>query len=142
MLLWLPVAMATGDVIECVVNYHQNVRTSFPYQNIYTLPTSHVLIFLYEFISICGWSVSIQSKINFCNDFIPYKFPLTCPFLRTGGGRKCFPKFKFSEKFPIGLHVILQIQIQKFKIAYYFMCKIILTKNPSRCNLAPLLKSF
>ena len=29
------------------------------------------------------------------------------------GGRKRLPKFKFSAKFPIGLHVILQIQIKK-----------------------------
>ena len=31
------------------------------------------------------------------------------------GGRKRLPKFKFSAKFPIGLHVILQIQIKKFE---------------------------
>ena len=30
-----------------------------------------------------------------------------------GGGRKRLPKFEFSAKFPIGLHVILQIQIKK-----------------------------
>ena len=30
-----------------------------------------------------------------------------------GGGRTRLPKFKFSAKFPIGLHVILQIQIKK-----------------------------
>ena len=33
------------------------------------------------------------------------------------GGRTCLPRFKFLAKFPIGLHVILQIQINKFKIA-------------------------
>ena len=32
-----------------------------------------------------------------------------------GGGRKRLPKFKFSAKFPIGLHVILQIQVQKIR---------------------------
>ena len=48
--------------------------------------------------------------------------------------------FKFSVEFPIGLHVILQLQIKKFEIAYYLKCKIILTENLSRCNLAPLLK--
>ena len=32
------------------------------------------------------------------------------------GGRKRLPKFKFSAKFPIGLHVILQIQIKKSKM--------------------------
>ena len=57
-----------------------------------------------------------------------------------GGGRKRLPKFKFSAKFPIGLHVILQIQIKKFQNDCYIMWKIILTENPSRCNLAPLLK--
>ena len=56
------------------------------------------------------------------------------------GGRKRLPKFKFSAKFPIGLHVILQIQIKKFENDCYIMWKIILTENPSRCNLAPLLK--
>ena len=56
------------------------------------------------------------------------------------GGRKRLPKFKFSAKFPIGLHVILQIQIKKFEIDCYIMWKIILTENPPRCNLAPLLK--
>ena len=59
---------------------------------------------------------------------------------RAGGGRKRLPKFKFSAKFPIGLHVILQILIKKFENDCYIMRKIILTENPSRCNLAPLLK--
>ena len=36
---------------------------------------------------------------------------LICP----RGGRKRLPKFKFSAKFPIGLHVILQIQIKKIR---------------------------
>ena len=38
-----------------------------------------------------------------------------------GGGRKRLPKFKFSAKFPIGLHVILQIQIKKIRkwLLYY-----------------------
>ena len=34
----------------------------------------------------------------------------------TRGGRKRLPKFKFSAKFPIGLHVILQIQIKNSKM--------------------------
>ena len=55
-----------------------------------------------------------------------------------GGDRKRLPKFKFSAKFPIGLHVILQIQIKKIENDCYIMWKIII--NPSRCNLAPLLK--
>ena len=37
------------------------------------------------------------------------------------GGRKRLPKFKFSVKFPIGLHVILQIQIKKFENDCYLM---------------------
>ena len=57
-----------------------------------------------------------------------------------GGGRTRLPKFKFSAKFPIGLHVILQIQIKKFGNDCYIMWKIILTENPSRFNVEPLLK--
>ena len=56
------------------------------------------------------------------------------------GGRTRLPKFKFSAKFPIGLHVILQIQIKKFENDCYIMWKIILTENPSRFNIEPLLK--
>ena len=56
------------------------------------------------------------------------------------GGRKRLPKFKFSTKFPIGLHMILQIQMKKFKNDCYIMWKIILTENPSRFNVEPLLK--
>ena len=37
------------------------------------------------------------------------------------GGRTRLPKFKFSAKFPIGLHVILQIQIKKFENDCYIM---------------------
>ena len=32
-----------------------------------------------------------------------------------GGERTRLPKFKFLPKFPIGLHVILRLQIKKFK---------------------------
>ena len=39
----------------------------------------------------------------------------------TRWGRKRLPKFKFSAKFPIGLHVILQIQIKKFENDCYIM---------------------
>ena len=56
------------------------------------------------------------------------------------GGRKRLPKFKFSAKFPIGLHVILQIQIKKFENDCYLMWKIISTENPSRFDVEPLLK--
>ena len=31
------------------------------------------------------------------------------------------PKFRFSAKFPIGLHVILQIQIRKFENGCFIM---------------------
>ena len=37
------------------------------------------------------------------------------------GGRKRLPKFKFSAKFPIGLHVILQIRIKKFENDCYII---------------------
>ena len=60
--------------------------------------------------------------------------------LNTGGGRIRLPKFKFLAKFPIGLHVILQIQIEKFENDCYIMWKIILTENPLRFNVEPLLK--
>ena len=43
-----------------------------------------------------------------------------------GGSGNDLPKFKFSVEFPIGLHVILQLQIKKFKIACYLKGKIIL----------------
>ena len=56
------------------------------------------------------------------------------------GGRTRLPKFKFSAKFPIGLHVILQIPIRKFENDCYIMWKIILTESPSRFNVEPLLK--
>ena len=61
-------------------------------------------------------------------------------FQNCQGGRTRLPKFKFSAKFPIGLHVILQIQIKKFENDCYIMWKIILTENPSRFNVEPLLK--
>ena len=38
-----------------------------------------------------------------------------------GGGQKRLPKFKISPKFPIGLYVILQIQIKKFENDCYIM---------------------
>ena len=37
------------------------------------------------------------------------------------GGRTRLPKFKFSAKFPIGLHVISQIQIRQFENDCYIM---------------------
>ena len=37
--------------------------------------------------------------------------------IRQTGGRARLPKLKFSANFPIGLYVILQIQIKKFKNA-------------------------
>ena len=60
------------------------------------------------------------------------------------GGQKRLPKwFKFSAKFPIGLHVILQIQIRKFENDCYIMWKIILTENPLRCTpLEIMLNGF
>ena len=48
------------------------------------------------------------------------------------GGTTHLPEFKFLAKFPIGFHIILQMQIKKFKTAWYLMCKIMLTKNQQR----------
>ena len=42
-------------------------------------------------------------------------------YYKVRGGRKRLPKFKFSAKFPIGLHVILQIQIKKIENDCYLM---------------------
>ena len=42
-----------------------------------------------------------------------------CVCVREQGGRKRLPKF--AAKFPIGLHVILQIQIKKFENDCYIM---------------------
>ena len=36
-------------------------------------------------------------------------------------GQTRLPKFKFSAKFPIGLHMILQIQIKEFENDCYIM---------------------
>ena len=38
-------------------------------------------------------------------------------------GRTCLPKFRFSANFPIGLHIIVQIQMKKFKNAQYLRWK-------------------
>ena len=53
--------------------------------------------------------VLVKTKIKF------YEGAQPVPCQGPGGGRKRLPKFKFSAKFPIGLHVILQIQIRKFE---------------------------
>ena len=88
--------------------------------------------------------LSVQNmtrKSNFCLLWPKWWFfHLFQDILVGGGGRKRLPKFKFSAKFPIGLHVILQIQLKKFENDCYIMWKIILTENPSRFNVEPLLK--
>ena len=56
------------------------------------------------------------------------------------GGRTPLPKFKFSAKFPIGLHMILQIQIKKNQKCLISFMKNILTENPLGFNFQPLLK--
>ena len=50
-------------------------------------------------------------------------------------GRTCLTKFIFSTKFPIGLHVILQLQIKKFKFASHRIMKIILSEKPLELNI-------
>ena len=42
---------------------------------------------------------------------------------RLGGGND-LPKFKFSFEFPIGLKVILQLQIKKFKLPTILKAKL------------------
>ena len=82
--------------------------------------------------------------------FPPYMFLLILK-LRKGqtwkvggpsGGRTCLPKFTFLAIFPIGLHVILELHIRKFKICWNKTRKIILPKNPSGAALHPSLNSF
>ena len=53
-------------------------------------------------------------------------------------GKTRLPKFKFSATFPIGLDVILELQIKKIKTCLNEMRKIILTENTFRCKIAPL----
>ena len=90
-------------------------------------PTFHlcesevILHHLFDHLYLCLWILGLISR-------------------RGGGGPTRLPKFKFSAKFPIGLHVILQIQIRKFENDCYIMWKIISTENPSRFNVEPLLK--
>ena len=63
---------------------------------------------------------------------------ITCNKFKLAGGRTRLPKF--SAKFPIGLHVILYTDKKKFKIASFHVYKIILSENPLRFNVEPLLK--
>ena len=53
------------------------------------------------------------------------------PGLTVAAGQDTFAKFRFSAKFLIGLHVILELQINKIEICLNQMRKIILTENPS-----------
>ena len=64
--------------------------------------------------------------------------------VQSRGGGECLPKFKFSAKFPIGLHLILKLQIKKFKTCLNQMCRIILTKKSVGVTavLYPSLNSF
>ena len=60
-------------------------------------------------------------------------------FIAGGIGHVCL--IEFSAKFPIGLHVILQTQIEmKFKTVLNHMRKVVLTKNPLKFNLELLFK--
>ena len=56
-----------------------------------------------------------------------------------GAGHDCL-NLNFRQNFPLGLYVILQIQIKKIENDCYIMWKIILIENPSRFNVEPLLK--
>ena len=47
-------------------------------------------------------------------------------------GRTHLRKFKFSAKFPIGLHEILKIKINKDTLAWYLMKKIIRKTNKTK----------
>ena len=52
------------------------------------------------------------------------------------------PKVEFSAKFPIGLHLTLQLLIKKFKTSLNQMCNITLTKKYVRvqpCSLFEII---
>ena len=53
-------------------------------------------------------------------------------FYSWGGGRTHLPKFKFSAKSPIGLHMILDPQIKKFKTCLNQMRKIYFNQKSVR----------
>ena len=63
------------------------------------------------------WPIFIIFEIILGSKTGQEKMPCS-PHATTGsrGGRKRLPKFKFSAKFPIGLHVTLQIQIKNSKM--------------------------
>ena len=71
------------------------------------------------------WNTSmyVDTVINFANYHIHVHTTYYVPtYIHTDrGGRIRLPKFKFSAKFPIGLHVILQIQIRKFENDCYIV---------------------
>ena len=57
-----------------------------------------------------------------------------------GAGHICLNlNLNFQQNFPLGLHMILKLQIKKFKICLNDqMRKIISTENPLGCSLGPL----
>ena len=57
-----------------------------------------------------------------------------------GGAGRDLPKFEFFGRISHRFTHNFTTTDKKFKIACYRKCKIILTENLSRCNLAPLLK--
>ena len=100
-----------------------------PIRNI--LPLTNVLVIFEKMHNRSQNSSRVQYPLNAKNDLIPLRndfslIPLGNVLFRrelnsNQGGRTRLPKFKFSAKFPIGLHVILQIQIKKFENDCYIM---------------------
>ena len=66
-------------------------------------------------------------------------FLTSIKFLLRGAGHVCL-NLNFLVKFPIGLHMILKTTDKKIQNLIESDAKIILTGNPLRCSLAPLLK--
>ena len=78
--------------------------------------------FVYELpYAVCNGRVSGVATLNSATSSALAVVTACCPHLSvplcitSRGGRKRLPKFKFSAKFPIGLHVILQTQIKKIR---------------------------
>ena len=70
---------------------------------------------------------NFAENLNLGNRFRPPPPPCRAPSLGVG---HVYLNLNFWQKFSIGLHVILQIQIKNIKNAKYLTCKIILSKNP------------
>ena len=99
--------LAYDKVNHAMVNSMMLRSPMLAFEKVYKIT---VTILPLEYITVFLFTLVLRSV------FFETYFPK-----RGGGGRKRLPKFKFSAKFPIGLHMILQIQIKKNRkwLLYY-----------------------